>query len=207
MNRALLMFVLATCIAALSAFAYVNWDSNRKTQEKLRATLSHDERFVADANKSISDRDTSLRAALEQIATFKKKNQTPGEVVKQLPNYLRLPRPITISATPPSAMTTVEATFSKSGQIIQSATPLVGSIPSEDLKPLFDFVQDCRTANVKLEIANQDSADYVKQMVALRSERDVTISALKEGGVFKRLKHDVVWLLAGAVVGYVGAER
>jgi len=56
-------------------------------------------------------------------------------------------------------------------------------IPSADLKPLYNYVQDCRECQVRLAAANQNLADDAKKIAALTSERDAAVTAAK-GGTF-----------------------
>jgi hypothetical protein len=80
-------------------------------------------------------------------------------------------------------------------------------IPSADLKPLFDFVQDCRACQAQLAVAKQNSADDAAKIAALTRERDAAITASKGGTFWRRLRRNALWLAAGAAAGYVAAKR
>ena len=77
----------------------------------------------------------------------------------------------------------------------QSAT-----IPASDLKPLFDYIQDCRACQAQLKAAQADLTDEKASNNALTRERDAAISASKGGTLWHRLKHNAKWLAAGAAL-------
>ena len=77
----------------------------------------------------------------------------------------------------------------------QSAT-----IPASDLKPLFDYIQDCRACQAQLKAAQSDLTDEKASNNALTRERDAAVSASKGGTLWHRLKHNAKWLAAGAAL-------
>jgi hypothetical protein len=83
----------------------------------------------------------------------------------------------------------------------------VAQIPAADLKPLYDYVQDCRSCDVQLAAAKQGSADDASKIVALTRERDAAITAAKGGSFWRRLRRNALWFLVGAAGGYVAAKR
>jgi hypothetical protein len=80
-------------------------------------------------------------------------------------------------------------------------------IPASDLKPLFDYVQDCRACQAQLDAAKQNSADDTAKIAALTRERDAAITAAKGGTFFRRLKRNAVWFAVGAAAGYASAKH
>jgi len=74
-------------------------------------------------------------------------------------------------------------------------------IPAADLKPLYDFVQDCRACQAQLAAAKLSAADDASKFAALTRERDAAIQASKGGSIGRRIRRDIVWLLAGAAAG------
>jgi len=77
----------------------------------------------------------------------------------------------------------------------QSAT-----IPASDLKPLFDYIQDCRACQAQLKATQADLTDERATNAALARERDAAITANKGGTLWHRLKHNAKWLAAGAAL-------
>ncbi|MBZ5696250.1 MAG: hypothetical protein LAN36_12925 [Acidobacteriia bacterium] len=77
-------------------------------------------------------------------------------------------------------------------------------IPAGDLKPLYDFVQDCRACQAQLAAARQDKSDDAAKIVALIRERDAAITAAKGGSFWRRLRRNTMWFVVGAGVGAAG---
>ena len=82
-----------------------------------------------------------------------------------------------------------------------SAAPAV-EFPVTDLKPLYDFVQDCRACKAQLDAARADLADERARSGALAKERDAAIKAAK-GSFWSRLTRNAKWFAVGAGVGFV----
>jgi hypothetical protein len=76
-------------------------------------------------------------------------------------------------------------------------------IPVADLKPLYDFVQDCRVCQAQLAAARLNASDDTTKINALTQERDAAIKALKGGGIGRRIRRSLVWFVAGAALGAV----
>ncbi|MGH9746900.1 MAG: hypothetical protein ACRD59_12430 [Candidatus Acidiferrales bacterium] len=79
-------------------------------------------------------------------------------------------------------------------------TSSAAQIPTADLKPLFDFVQECRTCQIQLTAAKQDAADNAQKITALTRERDAAVTAAKGGTLWLRLRRNSHWLAIGAAV-------
>jgi hypothetical protein len=84
-------------------------------------------------------------------------------------------------------------------------------IPAADLKPLYDYVQDCRACQAELTVAKQNAADDAAKLAALTKERDAAITASKGGTFWRRLRRNALWFAVGAATGsaagYVAAKR
>jgi hypothetical protein len=74
-------------------------------------------------------------------------------------------------------------------------------IPAVDLKPLFDYVQDCRSCQAQLSAAKQDSADNATKLAAVTRERDAALTAAKGGTFWQRLHRNALWFVIGAGAG------
>jgi hypothetical protein len=80
-----------------------------------------------------------------------------------------------------------------------STSSATAEIPAADLKPLYDFVQDCRACQVRLAAAKQDASDNALKITALTRERDAAVTAAKGGSFWLRLRRNSHWLVIGAV--------
>lgn len=78
-------------------------------------------------------------------------------------------------------------------------------IPTADLKPLYDYVQDCRSCQVQLAAAKLDAADNASKLSAITRERDAALTAAKGGTFWRRLRRNVLWFAVGAAAGTAAA--
>jgi hypothetical protein len=80
-------------------------------------------------------------------------------------------------------------------------TAPAAQIPAADLKPLYDYVQDCRECDAKLAAAAQDKLDDAAKIAALERERDAAIAASKGGSFWRRFRRNALWFAAGYAAG------
>jgi hypothetical protein len=86
----------------------------------------------------------------------------------------------------------------------QSTTTPPGSfaqIPTADLKPLYDYVQDCRACQAQLATAKQNRTDDAAKLAAMTRERDAALTAAKGGPFLRRFRRNLEWFAAGAAAG------
>jgi hypothetical protein len=76
-------------------------------------------------------------------------------------------------------------------------------IPAADLKPLYNYVQDCRACQDQLAAANQNLSDAAIKIAALTRERDAAITTAKGGTFWRRLRRNALWFAIGAATTYV----
>jgi hypothetical protein len=209
-------FYLLAAVAILlaGAFAFRSWLEAHDDRTHMQATISAQQQLIAAADQRERQRAADLQATLSEIASLKRQVQTPQQIVRELPQYLPLPQPIELA--PPSNAAAGQATAlpgksgtpSPSGSDSSTAAPPapVAQIPTADLKPLFDFVQDCRACKVQLDAARADLKDEQSKSAALARERDADVKAVKGGGIWTRLKRNAKWLAIGAVIGAAAAH-
>ncbi len=71
-------------------------------------------------------------------------------------------------------------------------------VPMTDLKPLYDFVQDCRACQAQLAVAKQDRLDDAEKLADLTRERDAAIIGSKGGSFWRQLRRNATWFAIGA---------
>lgn len=76
-------------------------------------------------------------------------------------------------------------------------------IPASDLKPLYDYVQDCRSCQAQLATAKLNAADNAAKLAAITRERDAALTAAKGGTFWRRLRRNALWFAVGAGAGAV----
>jgi hypothetical protein len=74
-------------------------------------------------------------------------------------------------------------------------------IPAADLKPLYDYVQDCRSCQAQLAAAQQNRADDAAKLAAMTRERDAAVIAAKGGTLWRRFRRNLEWFAIGATIG------
>jgi hypothetical protein len=74
-------------------------------------------------------------------------------------------------------------------------------IPAADLKPLYDYVQDCRSCQAQLAAAHQNRADDAAKLEAMTRERDAAVIAAKGGTLWRRFRRNLEWFAIGATIG------
>jgi len=211
---------VAVCVAlALGALGFSSWLEARDDRVRLSATVASQGSLIAAAEKREQDRAQELADTLKQIAALKSSVQTPLQVIREMPQFLPpLPQPLESIASKPAAAGGPASSgagpgadkqnAAKSGGTDSSAQPGTAAapdvrVPAADLKPLFDFVQDCRACQAKLTAAQQDAEDEHAKNDALTKERDAAEKAAKGGGVWTRTVRAAKWLAIGFAVGYV----
>lgn len=80
-------------------------------------------------------------------------------------------------------------------------------IPASDLKPLFNYIQDCRACQAQLAAAQSNLRDEQARSAALTREGDAAISASKGGTLWRRVVHNARWLAIGAAVGFLASRH
>jgi hypothetical protein len=83
--------------------------------------------------------------------------------------------------------------------------PAVIRVPQEDLKPLYDAVEDCQACHAKLAAAQGDLTDERAKFAAATAQRDAAISAAR-GTFWKRTRTAAKWIVIGAAAGAVLAK-
>src|SRR6266851_3726086 len=134
-----------------------------------------------------------LAQTLAVLATEKRTIVTPAQIVRELPSQISLPAPIVLQSTTPA--------------LPDSPTPKpIAVIPSEDLKPLYDFALDCKACQAKLSAAQGDLTDERKKTAALTHERDDALRIARGGSAWRRIGRAAKWFLIGATAGAAAAK-
>jgi hypothetical protein len=103
----------------------------------------------------------------------------------------------TLSSTQTGSAATTSTAGSQSGP-----PPAIIRVPQEDLKPLYDAVEDCQICQAKLTAAQGDLSDEKTKFAAATAERDAAIAAA-HGTFWKRARTAAKWIAIGAAAGAV----
>ena len=203
--------IIALAAIVFSVVAFRGWLEARDDRTRMQATLASQGTLIAAAQKREEDRARQLADTLKQITDLKRTVQTPQQVIREFPQFLpTLPQPI--EPIPPQQGTSAPGATPRPGgsAALPSAPGKPGEpppqdvrVPAADLKPLFDFAQDCRACQAKLTAAQQDVNDEQAKNAALTTQRDAAVKAAKGGGMWTRTVRAAKWLTVGFAVGYV----
>jgi hypothetical protein len=223
----------------LATMAFHAWLTEHDDRLRLQATIATQKQALDAADERERDRAVTLKDTLAQIEALKRHTQTPAQILSDLPKYLPLPQPITLTspqsisrpAQQGSAQSEESTCPDKKKSCAQNAplptaeaaatsspgleSPVLASpanqqelpdaptaqIPAADLKPLFDYVQDCRSCQAQLAAAKQDSADNAAKLAAVSRERDAAVATAKGGTFWQRLHRNALWFVIGAGAG------
>lgn len=217
--------LLMTATLAFAVFAA--WRAERRDRAQLASELAAARQTLDTADARQHQRDTQLVQTLLTLATEKRTVSTPAEIVRDLPNQISLPVPITLQS--PNSTATSGKVICSSGlpwsgkgpgcgpeavdaaQIASSPrgenpSPADAVIPAADLKPLYDFTLDCKACQSKLAAAQGDLADERAKTSVLTRERDVAIRAAKGGSVLRRITRAAKWLAIGAAAAALATK-
>jgi ABC-type nickel/cobalt efflux system permease component RcnA len=202
-------FVLVLATAILVA-----WREDRRDRAQLAVALEQAKQALSAADARQHDRDAQLSQTLATLAAQKNRTQTPSQILADLPNQIPLPVPMTLEpvAQPASSRTNASSGGTKSGP--QGSPPIEAPkpqatqavIPSQDLKPLYDFALDCKSCQAKLTTSQGDLADEKAKTIALSKERDAAVKAAKGGSILQRVVRAAKWFALGAAAGALAAK-
>ena len=183
-------------ILVLAAALIQAWRADQRDRAQLSAELAATKQLLAAADARQHDRDTQLAQTLAALAAEKRSIITPAQIVRELPRELPLPAPITLQSTLATPATPRQT----------STAPTQAVIPTEDLKPLYDFTLDCKACRAKLVAAQGNLADEQKKTAALTLERDQAVRIARGGSAWRRIGRAAKWFVIGAAAGAVLAK-
>ena len=172
--------LLIALVAAVSV--YFAWREAQHEQAQLKAELQVAQQALTDAGARQQSRNAELAQLLAQFNEEKSTVQSPAQVVKALP-----------------------ATLGEARQPLTSPNPKV-QLPSEDLKPIYDFAVNCQECQAQLTATQANLRDEQLKTQALSRERDTALQAARGGSVLHRVVRAAKWFVIGAAAGAVAAK-
>jgi hypothetical protein len=85
----------------------------------------------------------------------------------------------------------------------EALPPAMAIIPQADLKPIYDFLEDCRANQAELAAAKETLFDERAKQAALATERDAALRAARKGSTWSRITHNAKWFLLGAATAAI----
>lgn len=187
-----LVFLLA--LLAIAGLGVRSWLAARREAAKLAATVSAQQKLIDQANTREQQRNARLANALATIARERAAVKTPAQAAVKIPTLLPvLPDPIRIDLPKPQP-----------GQ--PSPPPAIASIPQPDLKPVYNYLQDCRVCRLKLAADQANLRDQHSQIAALTTQRDAALRAVHGGGFWSHVADAAKWIVIGAAIGAIAEQ-
>ena len=211
---------------AAATILFATWRANRRDTDRLAEDLATANQSLAQADARQRDRDKQLLQTLTTLAAEKRNITTPAEILRDLPQQIPLPSPITLQSKsqPCAAQSFMECGGLAAALTIepnrrspptatepntagkQSPSPDQAILPIEDLKPLYDFAIDCKACQANLAAAQADLIDERAKAALVTHERDEAVKVAKGGSVLRRIARNAKWLAIGALAGAVAAK-
>ncbi len=187
-------------IAALTAFCLAiivvrSRNSSRQADNEVRLAFSAPKAVLDQASKREQQRDRVLSKNLAQISKAERAAKNPADIAKRLPAaFGPLPHALSVSLAPRDSGSDAPE------------PPAIITVPQEDLKPLFDRLEDCRACQEQLATAQQDLSDERTKVSALKIERDAAVKAARGGGFWSRFRTGLKWFAIGGAIGALAAS-
>ena len=200
-----LLIIMVLAVSLIAA-----WRAERKDRANLAAELATAKQSLVQADERQHTRDSQLLQTLDTLAANKRNVTTPTQIIRELPQYLNLPTPLTLhpstSSQPQRKPDTHGESSPRPTDSIKDNQPTQVIIPTEDLKQLYDFTLDCKACQAKLSATQGDLTDEKSKTATLTKERDAAITAAKGGSVLRRITRAAKWLAIGAAAGAIAAR-
>lgn len=200
-----LHFAFSLLALLIAAIVFFEWRGERQDRARLQAALATAEQSLERATNSQANRDKQLTDTLSKLNDLKATVKTQQQILAKLPDVLPLPKPILSTTGSDAATPSIQ-----SGAVVQplpdEPNPSKAAIPSEDLKPLYDFAVDCKACQAKLAAATADLADEKTKTQSLSRERDAALKLARGGSLRQRVGRALKWFAIGAVAGAIAAK-
>jgi hypothetical protein len=194
----------------LGVAVLVAWRADRRDRAQLATELAATKKALANADARQRGRDSQLAETLSGLATLKRTIVTPSQILREIPREIPLPSPINLQSTEPtnSPVAQVPATSNPNSAAIRAPEAKLPQvlIPTEDLKPLYDFALDCKACQARLVVAQNDLSDEKTKTAALTRERDDALRIARGGTVWRRIVRAAKWFAIGAAAGAIAAH-
>lgn len=198
--RSWLHFAVLVLVGALAVAIFFSWRAEHVERDRLQLELAETQKTLAVLDEKQKNRDAELARSLSVLAQQKKAVQTPSQALRALPEVLPLPVPLQEQSL---AVTPVR---NAAPDHPDSPQPKDVVLPSEDLKPLYDFAVDCKACQARLAVAQADLSDEKAKTQTLSKERDAALRIARGGSFWKRVGRAAKWFAIGAAAGALAVK-
>jgi hypothetical protein len=183
--------ILGVALAIAAVTLWSSWRAAQRNSDALKAVLAARAQEIVAEAKQIQALNGEIADANSAAAEVKEETRTPADIVKKLPLYLPLPKPIELSYV----CDDVASGSCEPPHSAEPEAPIV--IPPKDLPPLFQFSVDCHTCEVAMAKQKQAIMLLGQEVDALKAERNAAVKASKGGGFWSKLKENAHWFAIG----------
>jgi cell division protein FtsB len=188
--------IVAFAVLAIFALAVLlAWRVERHELTRLQQQLKTAQDAVSAANAREAARNAALKKHVAQLRKQEDAVQTPDDALKALPGVLPLPKPLALDEIP------LTGADKQSGQAKPASPAPQVTLPTEDLKPLYDMAVQCKECQAELATAQADLKDEKAKSGELSRERDDALRVAKGGSVLRRVARAAKWFAIGAAAG------
>jgi hypothetical protein len=221
---------LAVTLLLIAAIIFA-WREARNDRAQLQSQLATANQALAVATTRQQDRDGKLNDVLSTIAKEKASPATTEQLLAGIVREAGLPTPLSLQQNPtanieagtptgtkgnqppsnslqpnPAPTQSASNTASANSIATQLATASEVKIPATDLRPLYDYMLDCKACQAKLSAAQADLADEKSKTATLTKSRDDAVKAAKGGSILQRTLRAAKWFALGAAAGAIAAK-
>jgi hypothetical protein len=208
-DRAQLQSQLAAANQALTAATARQQDRDSKLTDTL-STIANEKKTPLTTDQLLAA--IAQEAGLPITPTLQSQTNQPLGAGNQPPNNSLQPAG-TSSTGKNSPSTTIDATIeAKPGATPNSASQNdlpnapAAQIPESDLRPLYNYLLDCKACQAKLTAAQSDLADEKSKTSTLTQSRDAALKAAKGGTILQRTLRAAKWFALGALAGAAASK-
>ena len=221
---------LAVTLILIASIIFA-WREARNDRAQLQSQLAAANQALTAATTRQQDRDSKLSDALSTIAKDKSAPASTDQLLAGITSEAGLPTPLILHPTPTTSAGTNTPTGTKGNQspsdslqpnatamqsadnttsAVSTATKLPATpdvkIPAADLRPLYDYMLDCKACQAKLSVAQADLSDEKSKTAALTKSRDAAVRAANGGSILQHTLRAAKWFALGAVAGAIAAK-
>lgn len=199
--------VLTALAMLIALVVLLEWRSERQDRARLQTELAQAEQSLQKATASQVERDKHLTGSLSKLDDLKRTVKTQQQILTSLPEVLPLPKPIQATTSPTDPRPATDPGTETHALPNAPSPSRTAEIPPEDLKPLYDFVVDCKACQSRLAAATADLADEKIKTKTLGRERDAALKLARGGSLRQRVGRALKWFAIGALAGAVAAKH
>lgn len=212
-DRAQLQSQLIAANQALAAATTRQQDRDSKLNDVLN-TIAKEKDSPATTDQLLAGivREAALPVTLSQLPQAAA-TATPGRQPPQASAHGPTEAEPKGNQSPPSSLqptaaptTSANNTASETSSTTEVPAAPDVKIPSADLRPLYEYMLDCKACQAKLSATQADLADEKSKTASLTQSRDAAMKTAKGGSILQRTLRAAKWFAIGAAAGAIAAK-